>query len=118
MSGKVETFKCIQPCSNCPYRKDAPLRLWAVEEYIKLLNLENDYMGANYGCHKGNGSVCVGWLIKQDENNFPSIMLRLSLSKNNVTRDYLDSLNSPSPLYSTVREMAEANYPEIFKISK
>jgi hypothetical protein len=115
MCGKVETYKCTQPCGNCPYRKDAPLRLWAVEEYIKLLEMENDYMGANYACHKANGSVCVGWLMKQDENRFPSIMLRLSLSKNNVTRQYLDSLNSPSPLYATVQEMAEANYPEVFK---
>jgi hypothetical protein len=112
---KVEPFSCKQPCSNCPYRKDAPLQLWDKYEYEKLLQLENDYMGAVYGCHKNNGSICVGWLMKQDENNFPSIYLRISLSKNKVTREYLDSLHSPSPLYENVTEMIEANYPEIIK---
>lgn len=113
MSSKIEIYKCTQPCGNCPYRTDAPLRLWAVEEYIKLLEMEKSQFGANYACHKANGSVCVGWLMKQDENRFPSILLRLSLSKNNVTRQYLDSLNSPSPLYKNVEEMVRANYPEI-----
>ncbi len=115
MSGKVEQFQCTQPCNNCPYRKDAPLAHWAVEEYEDLLEKEADPMGAVYGCHKANGSICVGWLMKQDENNLPSIRLRLELSREGVTREYLDSLKSPSPLYDSVREMAIANYPEHFK---
>jgi hypothetical protein len=110
---KVGTYSCKQPCSNCPYRMDAPLRLWDVSEYEKLLAMEKDQLGAIYGCHKNNGSICIGWLIKQDENRFPSIMLRISLSKNNITRKYLDALHSPSPLYESVEEMIEANYPEI-----
>jgi hypothetical protein len=92
---------------------DAPLQLWDVAEYEKLLALENDPMGSIYGCHKNNGSICIGWLMKQDENRFPSIMLMISLSQNNITREYLDSLHSPSPLYDSVEEMIEANYPEI-----
>lgn len=110
---KVSTFTCTQPCNNCPYRKDAPLHHWHKSEYEKLLEMEGDQLGAVYGCPKNNGNVCVGWLIKQDENRFPSIMLRISLSKNNITREYLDSLHSPSPLYKDVNEMIEANYPEL-----
>lgn len=110
---KVETYTCTQPCGNSPYRTDAPLRHWDVSEYEKLLQMENDPLGSIYGCHKGNGSICIGWLMKQDENRFPSIMLRISLSKNNITREYLDALHSPSPLYNNVEEMIEANYPEI-----
>lgn len=110
---KVDTYACKQPCSNCPYRTDAPLQLWHKSEYEKLLETENDYFGSVYNCHKNNGSICIGWLMKQDENRFPSIMLRISLSKNNITREYLDSLHSPSPLYKNVAAMIKANYPKL-----
>lgn len=116
MSGTVGLFECTQSCNNCPYRKDAPLKHWAIEEYIKLLQKENDYMGATYGCHKNNGSICVGWLMKQDEKGFPSITLRMALSKHNITRKYLDSLHSPAPLYKDVRAMVKANYPKLLKL--
>lgn len=111
--GNVDSFKCEQPCSNCPYRKDAPLRHWAVEEFLNLKEKEKDHFGAVFGCHKKNGSVCVGWLIKQDERNFPSIALRITLLKHKVDRGYLDKLNSPSPLFESVDEMIIANYPEL-----
>lgn len=112
--GKVAQFHCTQPCNNCPYRKDAPLRHWSVEEYKDLLEKEQDVMGAVYGCHKNNGSVCVDWLMKQDDAGLPSIRLRLALSKEGVTREYMDKLHSPSPLFDSVEEMAKANYPEVF----
>lgn len=115
---KVPLYHCAQPCSNCPYRTDAPLKLWHPEEYDKLLVMEKDYMGAVYNCHKNNGSVCVGWLMKQDENRLPSIMLRISLSKHGVTRQYMDSLHSPAPLYKDVRAMIKANFPKLLKKKK
>lgn len=103
-----------QPCNNCPYRKDAPLGHWSIEEFKDLLEKESDYMGATYGCHKNDGHVCVGWLMNQDKRNFPSIALRLSLSRNKVTRKYLDSLTCKSEMFDTVEEMCEANFPELF----
>lgn len=106
-------FTKKSPCNNCPYRKDAPLKLWHKEEYEKLLRSENDQLGSIYGCHKKDGHTCVGWLMKQDENRFPSNMLRISLSRNNVTREYLDSLTCKSPLYKNVKEMVQANYPDL-----
>jgi|SRR6185312_1208926 len=115
MEKKVDTYHCTQPCNNCPYRTDSPLRHWHKEEFIKLLNSENDYMGSTYACHKNNGSICIGWLMKQDENRLPSIALRISLSVNKITRNYLDSLHSPAPLYKNVEEMIKANYPEIIR---
>ncbi len=118
MPGKIEPYACTQPCNNCPYRTDAPLKHWDKLEYKKLLDTENDYMGATYGCHKNNGSMCIGWLMKQDENRFPSIMLRISLSKHNVTREYLDSLYCPAPLYKDVKAMVRANYPELLRNKK
>lgn len=118
MNKKVNTFHCTQPCSNCPYKTDAPLKLWHKSEYEKLLETEKDYMGSIYACHKNNGSICIGWLMKQDENRLPSIALRISLSNHNITREYLDSLHSPAPLYKDVEEMIKANYPHILKKSK
>lgn len=110
---KVGLFECTKPCGNCPYRKDAPLRHWHIEEYKKLLRSENDYFGSVFHCHKNNGSICIGWLMKQDENRLPSIALRMQLSKHNITVEYLDSLKCSSPLYKDVREMIQANYPEL-----
>lgn len=110
---KIEPFECSQPCSNCPYRTDAPLKLWHKSEYEKLLSAENSMMGTVYNCHKNNGSICIGWLMKQDEQRFPSIALRILLSRSNISRDYLDGLHSPAPLYKNVKAMIKANYPKI-----
>ncbi len=106
-------FRGKTPCNNCPYRKDAPLRLWAIEEFEQLLEYEKDFLGAVYGCHKKDGSVCRGWLIDQDNRDFPSIRLRLALRKAEITREYLDSLHSQTPLYESVEDMIFANFPEL-----
>ena len=107
-------YKCKTPCKNCPYRKDAPLQLWSKEVFSDLIKNDADYMGAVYACHKNNGSVCVGWLMDQDKRNHPSIMLRLSLSKNKVDRKYLDSLHCKTELFTSIQEMAHANFPDTF----
>ncbi len=108
-------FTKKSPCNNCPYRKDSPIALWSVEEFKKLVETENDYFGSVYGCHKKDGNVCVGWLINQDNRNLPSIALRIALSTNKVTREYLDSLHCPSEMFDTVEEMCLANFPKDFK---
>lgn len=102
------------PCGNCPYRKDAPLRLWSVEEFYLLTKNENSELGAIYGCHKKDGHVCRGFLMNQVERNIPSIMLRLDLIKEEVSKEYLDRLNCKKPMFSSVEEMCEKNYPEKF----
>ena len=112
---RMPIFHCTKPCASCPYRTDAPLQLWARAEFTALLKSEADPLGTVYGCHRNNGSVCVGWLMNQDARRFPSIALRMALSKHGVTRAYLDKLSSPAPLYPSVREMVKANYPELLK---
>lgn len=112
---KVDTFSCTQPCNNCPYRKDAPLKLWHRSEFSKLLEEENKQFGGLYHCHKNNGSICVGWLMKQLENGCPNLTLRMAIISKGVTAEYFDKLNSPSPLYKNVRAMIRANYPSIVK---
>jgi hypothetical protein len=108
-------FSKKQPCNTCPYRTDAPLRHWSVEEFKDLVQHEADEMGVTYMCHKKDGCVCVGWLMDQDRRGLPSIALRLSLLKHNITRTYMDALRSPFPLYESVQEMCIANYPDTFK---
>lgn len=106
-------FKKKSPCQNCPYRKDAPLALWSIEEFVDLLKHERSQMGTVYGCHKKDGNVCVGWLMNQDENRIPSIMLRLQLSQKKIDRKFMDSLNCKSERFETIEEMIVANYPEL-----
>jgi len=106
-------YKRKSPCNNCPYRIDAPLKLWHIEEFKKLLHAEGTTLGRVYGCHKNDNHVCVGWLIDQDKRYFPSLSLRIDLSRNNVDRSYLNNLKSPVPLYNSIREMAYANYPQL-----
>jgi hypothetical protein len=101
------------PCKNCPYRKDAPLALWSIKEFIDLLKNERSQFGAVYGCHKKDGCVCVGWLMNQDENRMPSIALRFMLSKQGITRKYLDALKCKSERFKTIEEMIVANYPKL-----
>lgn len=108
-------FTRYQPCNDCPYRKDAPLQKWSVEEFKRLVEMDGDQFGSTYGCHKKDDHVCVGWLIDQDRRFFPSISLRFHLAKNNITREYLDRLKSPSELYTSIKEMCIANYPKFFK---
>lgn len=104
-------FKSNSPCNNCPYRKDAPLKLWHKSEYEKLERSESDNWGCVYGCHKNNGSVCVGWLMNQERRNFPSLALRLKMIKQNITKEFLDSLHCVSEMYASVKDMIQANYP-------
>lgn len=113
MKKNINPFQCSSPCNNCPYRKDAPLKLWHKSEYVKLLKMESDQMGTVYDCHKKNGTVCVGWLMKQRDSNYPSIMLRMLLSKFQIGYEYLEKLSSPSKLYRTVQSMVRANYPNL-----
>jgi hypothetical protein len=111
----AKLYSCKSPCGNCPYRKDAPRQLWAKEEFEGLLKNESSQFGAVYKCHKQNGSACIGWLINQRDRNLPSIALRISLMKNNVTPEYLESLKSTKPMFKTVQAMVRANFPQLLK---
>ena len=104
-----------KPCSNCPYRKDAPVQLWHKEEFKKVLAAEQDEIGKIFKCHKDNGCICAGWLTDQDKRNFPSIMLRLELSKQGADRKLLDKLEKNTGLYSSIEEMIGNNFPELLK---
>lgn len=102
-------FKSNTPCENCPYRKDAPKKLWHKSEFERLLDNDKRQFSPVYGCHKKNNSVCVGWLMNQDERNFPNINLRMLFLKENITREFLDTLHCPSERYESIEEMVQEN---------
>lgn len=79
---EISLFHCTTPCGNCPYRTDAPRRLWAKEEFEDLLMNENSQFNVVYKCHKNNGGVCVGWLVDQYNRGVPSISLRIARHPN------------------------------------
>lgn len=71
--------------------------------------------GKVFLCHKKDGHICVGYLMKQDEERVPNINLRMLLMKHKVHYSYLDSLTCKAGMYDTIDEMIKANYPEIFE---
>ena len=45
-------FDRLEPCKSCPYRRDAPRKLWAPIEFAKLLADDASQLGKVYGCHQ------------------------------------------------------------------
>lgn len=55
-----------QPCSSCPYRKDVPSGVWAIEEYEKLRDYDaptGEQPFAVFMCHATPDHLCNGWAI-------------------------------------------------------
>lgn len=106
-----------QPCAKCPYRKDAPLRLWHPDHFRKLLADDgNEFGGAVYGCHNDSKRApadvrpCNGWLLDQRERGTPSIQLRLALRGNKAAqRAYASVTSAGLKLYASIKAMCRAN---------
>jgi len=109
----MKRFCKHSPCNNCPYRKDAPLQHWSIEEFKDLLAKDADYMGASYGCHKNDGTLCTGFVMNQYKRDIPSIILRIDFLRLGITVKDLDKLHCKSEMYNSIEEMSYANYPEL-----
>lgn len=104
------------PCENCPYRMDAPRRLWARAEFQDLLAAEQSELGKVYACHKqaslprNKRGFCAGWLLDQKRRNLPSIALRLALIRDPEAVAALDAVNADGlKMFPTVKAMCRAN---------
>jgi hypothetical protein len=79
-----EKLTCAKrPCASCPYRRDAPSGLWAVQEYDKLLAYDGEIIdqllkGAtmDFGCHQRDGNLCAGWVAAHGPHNLLALRLR------------------------------------------
>lgn len=109
----MKKFCKQSPCNNCPYRKDAPLKHWSIDEFKDLMKADSDMMGASYGCHKNDGTLCTGFVMNQDKRGMPSIKLRMNLSQLGVTVANIDKLSCKSEMFKSIREMAINNFPSL-----
>ena len=109
-------------CKDCPYRKDAPVRKWAVEHFIEVLESETAQYGLGnvFMCHqyKDITSFCGGWLLSQKVRNIPSLTLKMFLCRWD-SQAMLNFLKLRKPrnveMFSDPIEMIAENYPEIIK---
>lgn len=104
-----------EPCGSCPYRKDAPLRLWHPSEFDNLLEQDADpIQGRAFGCHatikNDSTSVCAGWLLDQKRRGLPSIRLRMALMQSEDAQRCLEKVSDGGyELYGSIEEMVAAN---------
>lgn len=114
----------IRPCENCPYRKDAPRKLWAKEEFRDLLESEASTLGTLYACHKFKGmpsnqrGLCAGWLLDQKKRGIPSIRLRVMMIHNpDVVAAYDKVADGGKAMFASVEAMCRANGVRVRKSS-
>lgn len=104
------------PCENCPYRKDAPRRMWHRKEFESVLQAEQSELGSTFACHKHANlakkkrGFCAGWLLDQVKRGLPSIQLRLYLITHPEAVAALDEVSDGGhEMFATVEEMCRAN---------
>jgi hypothetical protein len=104
------------PCENCPYRLDAPKKLWDRSEFIDLLKNEHSEFGGLYACHKQahlpapERGFCAGWLLDQRERNVPSIRLRMMIATSDAALKALEDVSDGGhKLYASLEAMCRAN---------
>lgn len=103
-------FHPDNPCPSCPYRVDVPLKQWNRDEFVKLVGADIQGFNPLFECHKKNGCICLGWLMMQLKNDIPSFYLRAKLSRDGISKEYIESLNCNAVMFGTTNEMILANY--------
>jgi hypothetical protein len=101
-----------KPCSNCPWRRDAPPGYWDPDHFRSIwVNCQDDGTHLML-CHKSGARppaapqiVCQGWIrvMKQD-----AIGVRLALVRDLVTIEEVEDTDGPD-LFTTFRAMLVAN---------
>lgn len=93
MSGPL--YAAPRPCVSCPYRVDCPSGVWALSEYEKLREYDDQPSGipaiGTFHCHQENAidipTVCRGWLTVHAD----SIAVRLAIMDGRVTVEQRDA---------------------------
>lgn len=96
--------KTHRPCSSCPWRKDVKPGLWHRDHFQSIANECRGNGMRVMGCHKADGSICVGWAAVE---GFNAIGVRIAA----LTKQYdPKKLNTKGlEMYASMREMIEAN---------
>ena len=108
------------PCSACPYRKDAPSGLWAPTEYAKLPEYDNPTHAQPLGvfmCHDGDRStdLCRGWLDAIDKEN--NLALRFACGMGSLSPEIIDLPKSSTPCFNSGQEACDHGMRDIDCIS-
>ena len=105
------------PCASCPYRVDAPRKLWHRVEFENLLAHDgNELTGSQYGCHEfrkrdaSEHRPCAGWLLDQKRRGIPSLLLRMTLMTKPEAAANFEKLDATGiPLFPSIKAMCRAN---------
>jgi hypothetical protein len=97
----VETAKVRRPCSNCPWRVDAPRGHWDPQHFVDVWrNCQDDGMNVML-CHKATALPaaerddvpCQGWIRVM---GFGAIGVRLLALQDKVTIDEVEDEDGPA----------------------
>ena len=97
-----------KPCSNCPWRIDAPREYWDPKHFEDIYHTCQDDGMNVMACHKsreGNFLPCQGWARVMQ---FNSIGVRLAVMQGTLKLEEVNDCNGPR-LFRTFEEMLHAN---------
>lgn len=106
---------CRVPCNECPWRKDVPVGRFSPARYAALERTCQQRMAPVFACHKtkeGNDRACVGYLLRDGENNLRVRLWQIRSRHGDAAPHEQvspETLSSPTKLYDSFYEMAEAN---------
>lgn len=95
-----------RPCSDCPWRTDAPLRHFPPDAFERLAHTAKDMDRGIFQCHDTTDEVplaCAGFLERGADHN---LTVRLAYMNGRLTRS---DRSGGCDLYPDFRTMAEAN---------
>lgn len=96
-----------RPCSNCPWRVDAPVGAFPAEAYRHSARTAYDMAQTTFGCHNSTTekpATCAGFLLRGADHN---LTVRLAVMQGHIDQRRLS--DDGVELYEDYRAMAEAN---------
>lgn len=96
-----------EPCDECPWRKDQPVGAFPVEAYRHSAKTSVNMADSTFACHMAGvdkPQTCAGFMLSSGAAH--NLVLRLASAGGRLGAD---EASSSVPLYSSYREMAEAN---------
>jgi hypothetical protein len=97
----------VEPCAECPFRRDRPTGEFPAEAYRISAPTAYDAAWSTFGCHMSRHTApqtCAGFLLTAGAIH--NLMVRLAQADGRLD---LDQVSSAVPLYETYRAMAIAN---------
>lgn len=101
-------MKIRRPCSNCPWRVDAPRDHWDPQHFLDIYNNCQDDGVHVMGCHKSTKEAflpCQGWARVI---GFQAIGVRIAVMNGTLRLEEVKDRDGPK-LFETFRAMLKAN---------